>query len=229
MSISRLIELLPYNAAHRRRLEIAVHRRLASGMPWYAAFEASGLVTTEKLADALAALYKLPRYDGHFRQSVNSELRDLMPASIARTHSIAPVFRFLGRLTLAVVDPTQVEAFDVVARNTGFQLRLTVATAHVISGLLDALYGLVSIVADDDRRWRIGALDSGGTSARKAGRYVNVDMLKGYQMQPTSRHRLDGEHAECGAETELHVVERGEENIENIYTLEAMPSLSPEK
>jgi type IV pilus assembly protein PilB len=98
-----------------------------------------GHIDQEQLARALAAQHDLP-----FVNPVNDGVLDVslecdVPFAELRVHGILPYLRLNDTLAVALKDPADVYASDVVRKYTGLSVITTVTTPEVISSGLDQL------------------------------------------------------------------------------------------
>lgn len=224
MDIQRLVELTPYNAVHRKRLLAAVLGRIQAGEYWLAAFANSGLVKPDKLALALSAYYSVHRWR-HAEGGFSEHLRDVIPASFARKHSLVPVHVSIGGLSIAVVDPTRVAPLDVIARNTGLDVRPCVTTPGELENQQIRLYGKLNVVTGLNRRWLLAddAVVAAGTRIRRIG----VDLLHGQALQARAAEARREETVEQPV-VALQLVEPANPDIELFYDLEEIDLSGPE-
>ena len=102
-----------------------------------AALLASGAITEDQLARALAARFGLDHVDlEEFDVDVGAV--SLIPADTARRHRVVPI-GFLSRrvLYLAMADPADVVALDEIAMMTGHELQPAVASATAVLGVVE--------------------------------------------------------------------------------------------
>lgn len=87
-----------------------------------------GLVTEEEVIEALARQCGLRTVRDFAVQSFPKELLDLVPAQLAVEKLIFPLKRHEGMLTIATLDPFDHTTFDFLAKETGMEIDLDLAT-----------------------------------------------------------------------------------------------------
>jgi type IV pilus assembly protein PilB len=99
-----------------------------------------GYVSAEDLANAIGDAFGIP-YIQLTTQQVSGELMDLVPVAVARKYRIAP-FELTGeKLSLAMVDPFDLQTIDFVERKTGHKVVPYIATEKNIEKVLEEQKG----------------------------------------------------------------------------------------
>ncbi|MFT7517312.1 MAG: type IV pilus assembly protein PilB [Myxococcota bacterium] len=96
-----------------------------------------GYVTSEELARALAAQHEIPFVDPAKNGFLDVSFDCDVPSAELRVHGILPYLRLNDTLAVALKDPADVYACDVVRRYTGMSVVTAVTTPEVISAGLD--------------------------------------------------------------------------------------------
>jgi type IV pilus assembly protein PilB len=117
-------------------LELQQENRKRVGEIWVEA----GILSEEILARALATQYSVPYFDMS-SYTPKDELLALVADTLVTQYRVLPV-RLLGNmLTLVTADPTNVMAFQNVARFTGYQVEFVVAQEGQLNQHIDAVMG----------------------------------------------------------------------------------------
>jgi type IV pilus assembly protein PilB len=132
------------------RVEEAVESSRASGTTPEQALLASGALSPDGLARALAERYGLDHLDlGVF--TVDMSAVNLVSTAAAKRYQAVPVgFTDKRTLLVAMSDPANVLAVDDIAIMTGYEVRVAVATPEDITDLISRLGRLEEVVSDSD-------------------------------------------------------------------------------
>ncbi|KAA3604894.1 MAG: type II secretion system protein GspE [Planctomycetota bacterium] len=103
-----------------------------------------GMVNEEQLAHALACQYGFPYVAPVGNQCLDVMISADLSVSDLRVHGVLPFLRFEDILAVAVRDPSDVFAADVVRRATGLMVVASVASAVEIERGLDLLQRAIS-------------------------------------------------------------------------------------
>ena len=115
-----------------------------------------GHITEVDLARALAAQHGLPFVDANQEGCLDVSLDCDVPFAELRVHGILPYLRLEDTVAIALKDPADVYAADVVRKHTGLKVMTTVATPEAIHAGLDqvqraaASKGAGAEAGDDD-------------------------------------------------------------------------------
>jgi type IV pilus assembly protein PilB len=119
--------------------------------PSAAALQKAGCATVEELATAVATQFQLPRLELD-NLDIAADLAKLVARPLAERHRIVPVFGNPQELTLAVVDPSELELFDWFGRELRRAITVVVATAAEIARAQRRLYeGRLRVTLDDEQ------------------------------------------------------------------------------
>jgi type IV pilus assembly protein PilB len=147
------------------QVEQAVARQRASGERLGSVLVRLGFLTEDQLVIALSRQYGLPAV-APSRLDVDPEVLRLVPLPIARKYQVLPVERAGETLSLAMADPTDVNALDDVAFLTNLKVRPLVAAPRLIRQAVERLGAadggaLANALTDAER-----SLDSDADAAR---------------------------------------------------------------
>ena len=99
----------------------------------------AGFITLQELHNALAFQFLYPHIEIR-RYRLTKEIIELVPKDIAYEHKIVPLDRFDNILTVAVFNPLDKKAKDIVQKATGLQVRIFVASLEDIEETLEIIY-----------------------------------------------------------------------------------------
>ena len=147
------------------QVDQAVARQRASGERLGAVLVRLGFLTEDQLVIALSRQYGLPAV-APSRLDVDPEVLRLVPVQIARKYQVLPIERAGETLSLAMADPTDVNALDDVAFMTNLKVRPLVAAPRLIRQAVERLGeaeggALASALTDAER-----SLDSDADAVR---------------------------------------------------------------
>ena len=101
---------------------------------------ALGHITEEDMAQALSRQLGYPYIDlGQFE--VYPDVIELIPADIARKHMIMPIHRIRSFLTMAMVDPTDLDVIENVRFRTSLSIQPVIASESGIMEAINKYYG----------------------------------------------------------------------------------------
>ncbi len=99
-----------------------------------------GYLDKKDLSDALARHFDAPVIELDDIDIDESVIR-IVPADLARKYTILPISKAAARLTLAMVDPSNVFALDDVKFLTGYQVEPVIALEDSLLAAIDRFYG----------------------------------------------------------------------------------------
>ena len=98
-----------------------------------------GYITTDELYNAIALQFLYPHIEVQ-RYKLDKAVTDLIPKDIARRYKLIPLDKFGAILTIAMFNPLDQEAIDVVAKITGLKIRVYIATLEDLEEVLGLVY-----------------------------------------------------------------------------------------
>ncbi len=135
--------------APRERVDSAIESSRNEGITPERVLLASGAITSDGLARALAERYGLDHLDLDVF-SVDMGAANLVVNSAAKRYQAVPVaFVDKRTLLLAMADPSNVLAVDDVAIMTGYEVRVAVASPDAIGDLISRMARLEDVVSGD--------------------------------------------------------------------------------
>ena len=102
-----------------------------------------GLVAAPDMVSVLSDRLRIPKYYPD-QYPVDLELVLILPASMAGKHRIVPLRKEKNVLIVAMPDPTEVVAMDVVQRHVKMEVEPVICTETEYNELMNSLYGLAS-------------------------------------------------------------------------------------
>ncbi|MFQ6109556.1 MAG: type IV-A pilus assembly ATPase PilB [Candidatus Aminicenantales bacterium] len=97
-------------------------------------------VTEEEMAKALSRQLGYPYIDLN-QFEVYPEVINLIPVEIAKKHMIMPIHRIRSFLTLAMVDPTDLDVIEDIRFRTGLSIQPVIASESGIMNAINKYYG----------------------------------------------------------------------------------------
>jgi type IV pilus assembly protein PilB len=137
----RLGELLVRrNIITPEQLKKAFEEQKSNGSRLESTLVKLGYIKEDELLSFLSAQYRVPSIKLS-KVEVNPGVIKLIPASIAKKHFIIPTNRMGAKLTLAMVDPSNILVIDEVKFITGFRVEPVVASENEIIDAIKKYYG----------------------------------------------------------------------------------------
>ncbi|MCM2268578.1 MAG: type IV-A pilus assembly ATPase PilB [Thermoanaerobaculia bacterium] len=99
-----------------------------------------GILSEKELVEFLSKHFNVPSIDLQ-RVEVDEAVIKLIPADVSRKYLILPVAKVGAKITLAMIDPTNVFAMDDVKFMTGYNVDPVVASETAIRIAIDKYYG----------------------------------------------------------------------------------------
>jgi type IV pilus assembly protein PilB len=99
-----------------------------------------GFVTEEKLTDFLSKHFGVPSVNLD-RVDVDETVIKIIPADVARKYTILPISKAGAKLTIAMLDPTNVFAMDDIKFMTGYNVEPVVSSESSLREAIERYYG----------------------------------------------------------------------------------------
>lgn len=163
-----------------QRLEEAIAAPRPSGVKLGQFLIREGYVRERDLVELLSSQLRIPVYqpDGF---PIDGALASLLPASVAGKQRVAPLRRENGVLMVAMPDPTDVMAMDMVQERVQVEVEPVICTEEEFDGIMGSLYGMVAGeegVPQDIEEVDYGSGEDDSTVDEEAVRSL-VDMAEG--------------------------------------------------
>jgi type IV pilus assembly protein PilB len=122
------------------QLKSALEVQKEKNVPLQTAVVSLGLVTEEDMAQALSRQLGYPYIDLD-QFEVYPDVVNLIPIEIVKKYMIMPIHRIRSFLTLAMVDPTDLEVIEDIRFRTGLSIQPVIASESGILNAINKYYG----------------------------------------------------------------------------------------
>jgi type IV pilus assembly protein PilB len=122
------------------QLKSALEVQKEKNVPLQTAIVSLGLVSEEDMAQALSRQLGYPYIDLD-QFEVYPDVVNLIPVEIVKKYMIMPIHRIRSFLTLAMVDPTDLEVIEDVRFRTGLSIQPVIASESGILNAINKYYG----------------------------------------------------------------------------------------
>jgi len=103
----------------------------------------SGMATESQIVDLLSRQLKIEKYNPAL-YPLDIQLATLIPYDKAQKHQVAPLRKRGRLLSIAMTDPLDIKALDVIEVLTDYEVEPVVCTEREINQLISGLYGIQS-------------------------------------------------------------------------------------
>ena len=132
--------------------------RLQEAKPLRDVLVDAGLTTDDDYESFLSAVYDLPYIDLN-RNRPDPGAADAIPLSIATSHNILPVKRTAGKLVVAMADPLDLPALDMLAMRSKDRMDIRFALLEEVESAVKDLYHGTSLHSVDRLFEKVGSKD----------------------------------------------------------------------
>jgi type IV pilus assembly protein PilB len=122
------------------QLKSALDLQKKNGIPLTTALVNLKYITEEEMAKALSRQLGYPYIDLN-QFEVYPEVINLIPVDIAKKHMVMPIHRIRSFLTLAMVDPTDLDIIEDIRFRTGLSIQPVIASETGIMNAISKYYG----------------------------------------------------------------------------------------
>ena len=122
------------------QLKSALEVQKEKNVPLQTALVSLGLVSEEEMAQALSRQLGYPYIDLD-QFEVYPDVVNLIPIEIVKKYMIMPIHRIRSFLTLAMVDPTDLEVIEDIRFRTGLSIQPVIASESGILNAINKYYG----------------------------------------------------------------------------------------
>jgi type IV pilus assembly protein PilB len=126
-----------------RQLEKALADQEKAGLKLGQYLVRQGIISEQQIVDVLGRQLRLRKYHPD-RFPFDIELSKLIPIDYAQKYQVAPLMRKGRLLTLAMTDPLDINALDVIEMLTNCEVEAIVCTERELNQLISSLYGIQS-------------------------------------------------------------------------------------
>jgi len=123
------------------RQALAEHKRGGLKLGQY--ITRNGMINENTMVDMLSRQLKIEKYSPT-AYSLDLGLSALVPIEMAQKHQVAPLRKKGRLLTVAVIDPLDINALDTVEVSTDCEIEPVVCTERELNQLISSLYGVQS-------------------------------------------------------------------------------------
>src|SRR5687768_3286593 len=139
--MSKLGELLVASGTiNKKQLDDALALQKKDGGRLGSNLVKMGVVTEERLTDFLSKHFGVPSVNLD-RVAVDESVIKIIPADVARKYTIIPISKAGAKLTIAMLDPTNVFAMDDIKFMTGYNVEPVVAAESALREAIERYYG----------------------------------------------------------------------------------------
>lgn len=165
--------LVKLQAITEAQLEEALNAQGESGQRLGAVLLASGTVTPQQIADALARQYSLKVVDLN-RATVDPQAAATLAEDMARDLRVLPLTKANGRMVFALSDPAMPGIFEDLRAHTDLRTEFLVANDAELDAALDRVYKATATVSDAVRVFEARASERVQTQAPAASTEVDA-------------------------------------------------------
>jgi type IV pilus assembly protein PilB len=117
----------------------------------------SGIVFEDQIIDALSRQFQIDRYDPD-KFTTGANLASIIPHSVASKNQLVPLEKDAFVLRIAMVDPMDISALDLVESQTGMEVEPLICSKSEFNLLMNGIYGIRSDLDEDmgDMGWDEG-------------------------------------------------------------------------
>ena len=122
------------------QLKSALEFQKKNNLPLGTSLVSLGFISEEEIAQALSRQVGYPYIDLD-QFEVYPEVISLIPADVSKKHMVMPIHRIRSFLTLAMVDPTDLEVIEDVRFRTGLSIQPVIASESGVMNAINKYYG----------------------------------------------------------------------------------------
>ena len=104
---------------------------------------ANGIVFEDQIIAALSRQFQIEKYDSE-KFTTGPELAAIIPHSLAFKNQLVPLEQDAFVLKIAMVDPMDISALDLVERHTGMEVEPLICSKSEFNLLMNGIYGIRS-------------------------------------------------------------------------------------
>jgi len=102
-----------------------------------------GIVNEKDIVNVISDQLKIKKYNSAIH-NVNTDISKLIPANLAKKYQIVPLFKKGFLLTVAMLDPMDINALDSIEVHTNIEIEPIICTENELNTLTGLLYGTYS-------------------------------------------------------------------------------------
>ncbi len=127
------------------QLKSALDFQKKNSLPLGTSLVTLGFISEEEIAQALSRQLGYPYIDLD-QFEVYPEVINLIPAEAAKKHMVMPIHRIRSFLTLAMVDPTDLEVIEDIRFRTGLSIQPVIASESGVMNSINKYYGTADAI-----------------------------------------------------------------------------------
>lgn len=125
------------------QLKKAVYEHKRQNIKLGQALVREGFVSGSQIADLISKQLKIEKYEPG-KYPINISLADVLPVEMAQKYQVVPLKKDRFLLTLAMVDPMDINAMDTIEVFTNSEVEAVICTDKELNHLVSSLYGTYS-------------------------------------------------------------------------------------
>ena len=127
------------------QLKAALDFQRKNSLPMNTSLVQLGYISEEEIAQALSRQLGYPYIDLD-QFEVYPEVINLIPSEVAKKYMVMPIHRIRSFLTLAMVDPTDLEVIEDIRFRTGLSIQPVIASETGVMNAINKYYGTVDAI-----------------------------------------------------------------------------------
>ncbi|MCX6568883.1 MAG: type II secretion system protein GspE, partial [Candidatus Aminicenantes bacterium] len=127
------------------QLKSALDFQKKNSLPVFTSLVQLGYLTEEDIAQALSRQLGYPYIDLD-QFDVYPEVISLIPVDVAKKHMVMPIHRIRSFLTLAMVDPTDLEIIEDIRFRTGLSIQPVIASETGVVNAINKYFGTADAI-----------------------------------------------------------------------------------
>lgn len=105
------------------------------------------ILTEEQIIDQICMQLKIPKYDPE-EYPLDRSLAELIPSDMAQKLQVVPIRRKFNLLTVAMIDPMDINTIDTIEEKTGMEVEAVVCSEKDLNDLVGMIYGMQSGISE---------------------------------------------------------------------------------
>lgn len=140
-------DLLKRGIISGEQLDKAKMESVKKGLPVERVLLQEGIVTEENIASVISEHMGIPFMDLS-DYLIDSSLMGLVPEALAQRYRLIPIFKIGETLTVAMVNPRDINAIDQIRQKSKCDVEPVLATETAVKNAIDQYYGVADSVED---------------------------------------------------------------------------------
>lgn len=135
--------LVEDNLVTEEQVNKALSEQSRSGLKIGQILIRQGVISEQQIVDVLGRQLKIRKYHPD-KYPLDMELAKLVPIEYAQKYQVAPLMKKGRLLTVAMTDPLDINAFDMIEMLTNSEVETVVSTERELNQIISTLYGIQS-------------------------------------------------------------------------------------